>query len=83
MSGREEGCHWALVDPEGATAAKAAAFALKPRERSSGPARIVVDDDVAQSAVAPASDGCCLVVVATMTMIITKLYMNKDVSFDC
>lgn len=61
------------MDPGGAATA-AAAFALKPRDRSSGPARIAADDDVAQSAKAPESEGSCLLVVATMTTIITKLY---------
>lgn len=60
----------------GAAATAAAALALNPRERSSGPSRInAVDDDVAQSAKAPVSDARCLLVVATMTMIITKLYI--------
>lgn len=45
--------------------------ALKPRERSSGPARIAVEEEVAaQSAKAPESDVSCLLVVATTAMIL-------------
>lgn len=51
--------------PVGVEEGEAVGPALKPRERSSGAARIAEADDVAQSAKAPESDASCLLVVAT------------------
>lgn len=60
--GREAEDHEAGPGVEGAGAAGPA---LKPRERSSGAARIAEEEVVAQSAKAPESEGNCRLVVAT------------------
>lgn len=52
--------------------------ALNPSERSSGPARIAVEEDVptAQSAKAPESDVSCLLVVATTAAMLDTISLS-------
>lgn len=61
LEGQDPGAVGAVAAPGTGTAGPA----LKPRERSSGAARIVEEEEEAQSAKAPESEGNCLRVVAT------------------
>lgn len=67
-------------DPGAAVAAAAVGPALKPRERSSGPAARMAEEeeDVAQSAKAPESDRSCLLLVVATTEESFLIELNKD-----